>query len=191
MTTYLLHGGETSKDLSGNQRFFDSFSELVDKPTVKILLCFWARSRDDWDRLTQRDTAKIAKNTSKQLVFHVVADPQDLYDKIDEFDVLYVAGGSAEPLESLYPELGFLKEKLHGKVYAGSSMGAFMASQSYVLSSDYLNTSTTHQGLGLLPIQTLCHWEVENRKEFKLGLLDTQLPILVLNQAEFVTIYQK
>jgi len=99
MTTYLLHGGATSKDLPGNDRFFAQFTELVDKDVVKILLCYWSRKKDEWQKLTTRDTAKIKNNTKKQVSFYVVEDVADLFSKIKDYDVLYVAGGDAELLE--------------------------------------------------------------------------------------------
>lgn len=189
MTTYLLHGGGTSKELSGNDRFFAQFTELVDKNEVKILLCYWSRKRDEWQKLTDRDTIKIKNNAKKQISFHVVEDVADLFSKIDDYDVLYVAGGDAELLEPHYENLGELKKKLNGKVYAGSSMGAFLASESYVLSFDSQDSDTKHEGVGLLPIQTLCHWDIEEQKEMKLNLLESDKPVIVLNEGEFVTIY--
>jgi len=70
-------------------------------------------------------------------------------------------------------------------------MGAFLASESYVLSFDSQDSDTKHKGVGLLPIQTLCHWDVEEQKAMKLNLLDSDNPIIVLNEGEFVTIYGK
>ncbi|MCB9813180.1 MAG: Type 1 glutamine amidotransferase-like domain-containing protein [Pseudomonadales bacterium] len=191
MTTFLLHGGATSKDLPENDRFFAKFTDLVEKDQVKTLLCYWSRNRDEWQKLIERDSAKIQKNTEKQVTFHVVEDESDLFSKIDKYDVLYVAGGDAELLEPHYESLGELKKKLDGKIYAGSSMGAFLASESYVLSFDSQDSDTKHQGVGLLPIQTLCHWDVEEQKEMKLSLLDSDKPIIVLNEGEFVEIYEK
>jgi peptidase E len=187
--TYLLHGGATSKNLPGNNRFFAQFTELVVKEAVSILLCYWARKRSEWKSLSDRDTTTIRKNTNKQVTLHVVEDVKDLFSMIDQSDVLYVAGGEAELLEPYYRDLSSLKKKLNGKVYAGSSMGAFLAAQSYVLSFDSQDGNSKHKGLGLLPIQVLCHWNVEEKKKFKLGLLDDTQPIIVLNEGEFVTIY--
>lgn len=189
MTTFLLHGGATSKDLPGNDRFFAQFTELVEKDQVKILLCYWARNRYEWQKLEERDSAKIQKNTKKQVMFHVVEDEADLFSKIDDYDVLYVAGGDAELLEPHYENLGELKNMLDGRVYAGSSMGAFLASEGYVLSFDSQDSGIKHKGVGLLPIQTLCHWDIEEQKEMKLNLLDSDKPIIVLGEGEFVTMY--
>lgn len=192
MTTYLLHGGGTSKESSENDRFFAQLTELVDKPEVKILLCYWSRNSDEWEKLQARDIAKILKNTRKRVSFHVVKDQADLFAQIDSTDTLFVAGGDADLLEPFYKDLTALKDKLDGKVYAGSSMGAFLVSEQYVLSNDNQDSDTVHKGVGLLPIQTLCHWNVEDKKAMKLSLLKESkpdLPILTLDECQFVTMY--
>lgn len=62
--------------------------------------------------MIERDSAKIQKNTEKQVTLHVVEDESDLFSKIDNYDVLYVAGGDAELLEPRYKNLGELKRSL-------------------------------------------------------------------------------
>lgn len=189
MTTYLLHGGMTSQANPNNDQFFRQFSEAVDKPTVTMLLCYFARARNEWQTLSQRDTAMINKNTQKTIRIEIAENPPDLLRKIHGSDVLYVAGGEAERIEPVYRALFQLPSLLRNKVYAGSSMGAFMASQRYVLSLDNQDTTTVHSGLGLLPLQILCHWDAENHKQEKLTLLrsNSQLPILLIDECRFVT----
>ena len=191
MTTYLLHGGKTSINNPNNDRFFDEFANLVDKPEVKILLCYWARTKDQWKTKSEQDISRIKKKTNKKIIFQLVENPTKLQIQLTENDVLYVAGGEAYLLEPYYKELGFLKEKLNNKIYAGSSMGTFLVSENYVLSLDDQDTNTIHQGVGLLPIQTLCHWNIETKKEQKLKLLkQNNKPILVLNETEYVKVHQ-
>lgn len=190
MTTYLLHGGMTFKNYPGNNLFFSKFTELVEKPEVSILLCYWARLKNNWEERSNKDIKRIIKNSSKKTHIHIVSNPNELFAKIAEHDVLYVAGGEAELLEPYYKDLGFLKEKLNNKLYAGSSIGTFLASTNYVLSGNNQDTNRAHQGIGLLPLQTLCHWNIETKKEQKLKLLRKQrLPVLVLNEFEYITLY--
>jgi peptidase E len=190
-TVFLLHGGGTSKESSGNDSFFAQMTALVDKQTVRILLCYWARPTEQWNDMSRRDSSHILKQTNKSVEFHTVLDGADLYDKLPHFDVLYVAGGDDLLIEPYYDKLTELSKLLVGKVYAGSSMGAFLVSSRYVLSYDSQDTSTVHAGVGILPFQILCHWNVETEKERKVDLLSTtsDLPILTLNESEFVSIY--
>jgi peptidase E len=102
--------------------------------------------------------------------------------------VLYVAGGQAELIEPLYSQLTGLKDLLKGKVYIGCSMGAFMVSSQYVLTFDNQLSSEVHRGLGLLPIGTLCHWDIETKRQLKIDLLKRAAPdspILTLNECKF------
>ncbi|MCL5091496.1 MAG: Type 1 glutamine amidotransferase-like domain-containing protein [Patescibacteria group bacterium] len=192
MITYLLHGGATSKNHPGNRRFFTKLTALVNKASVKILLCCWARPQPRWEQYAKRDTQKILSCTTKSVQIHTVENPNELHRLIPQFDVLYVTGGEAELLEPYYDKLKFLKDRLEGKVYAGSSMGAFLASENYVLSFEDNKPAEVHQGVGLLPIQTLCHWNVEKQKQLKLKLLQSSnKPIITLNEGEFVEVYCK
>lgn len=192
MTTYLLHGGQTSNKNERNEKFFSYFTQCVDSDSVTVLLCYFSRAREQWEAKIQQDSQSILANTNKKVTILVAQDPQDLLEKLPDSDVLYVAGGDAEPIEKLYSKMAPMKDMLDGKVFAGSSMGAFVASESYVLSMSDQEENTVHEGLGLLPIQSLCHWDVEKRKEQKLKLLSdySKSPVVVLNEFETVVLYQ-
>ncbi len=188
-TVFILHGGKTSIDSSQNDEFFLQSTELVEKNSVHIALCYWSRVKEQWDALAAQNQDKITKQTSKQVKFSVVQSVEDLYIKLEQADVLYVAGGEEELIEPYLQKLSQLKEKLKGKVYLGSSMGAFIVSSHYVLSLSTQNENKVYKGLGILPINTLCHWNVENKKQHKINLLrkaDSKLPIVLLDEQRFV-----
>ncbi len=191
MTKYVLHGGRTSIDSKDNDLFFQQFTSLVDKSEVKILLCYWAREKERQEEIFQRDKLSILAQTNKKVVLHMVGDVKDLFAKLPDYDVLYVAGGEAEFIEPYLPKLGGLKKALEGKVFLGSSMGAFITSRYYVLSFDAQDDKSVHRGLGLIPFNTLCHWNAEDKKKQKIKLLqdkDPKTPILLLDEAKFSTI---
>jgi peptidase E len=190
MITYLLHGGKTSKNCRKNDIFFSQFTSLVDKNEVKILLCYWARNPRQWPELAKRDMDKIKTNTEKLVKFEIVKNPDDLFSKLKDYEVLYVSGGEPEFLEPFYSQLKDLKKMLDSKIYIGSSMGTFMASSSYIISFSSGSDSIT-KGLDLLPIQTLCHWDIETNKIQKLNLLkeNSNLPIITLDECQTIKIY--
>ncbi len=193
-TTFVLHGGVTSRVTAENDSFFRTFTSAVDKEKVKIVLCYWAKMKERWDELSKRDQAKVQQQTTKQVEFSVAHDVDDLYKKLQDADVLYVSGGKATLIEPYVPKLSALREKLKGKVYIGSSMGAFICSKQYVLSFASQDSDTVHNGLGLLPINTLCHWDIEDKKKRKLDLLayaTPKLPTVVLDECQCVTIVDR
>ena len=191
MTTFVLHGGESSRDTEKNALFFRQFTALVPKDLVHILLCYWPREQKEWQDTFAYDKAQIIKHAQKKTQVDMVQTPEDLFQKIIEADVLYVSGGEEENLRPYMAKLIGLKEALEHKVYIGSSMGAFLPSKHYVLSLSRQNTDVVYDGLGLLPHNVLCHWNIEKEKEKKIQLLehkDSQSEILCLNEEEFKVI---
>ena len=187
-TTYILHGGEVSPINESNNHFFEEFTKNSVTPSVKILMCYWAKQKDTWEAFCSRDKKLIEAQSKISTVFNMVVDPKDLFNKIADYDVLYVAGGGAKPIEPYYDELTNLKSQLEGKVYIGSSMGAFLVSTNYVLAQDSQNSKNVHHGIGILPLNILCHWNVEKDQNQKLELLKTvgpNLPTLTLDECQY------
>ena len=70
-------------------------------------------------------------------------------------------------------------------------MGALLASKYYVLSLSNQNEDTVYDGLGLVPYNILCHWNIETNKDKKISMLkekDPQTPLLLIEEKRFVTI---
>lgn len=187
-TRYILHGGEISRDVPDNELFFKYFAQFVEKDEVHIIMCYFSKEKETWDERLELDRKRIVKQTTKKISLSLAKDPEDLLEKLETHDVLYVAGGDAELIEPLFPQLTDLKEKLKGKVYLGCSMGAFLVSAQYVLSFEKQESSQVHHGLGLLPISILCHWDIEKKKNIKVTLLKQEAPenpILTLEECKF------
>lgn len=190
-TKYLLHGGNTSIKKESNSRFFKEMVDIPAKNNVRLLLCLWAVEKKFWDVKKESYRKKITENSYKNVEVEVVEDVDDFNAKIDQFDVLYVVGGDAKLIEPYYQKFTDLEKQLKGKTYAGGSMGAFMVCSNYILSFDYQDHQNVHKGIGLLDINLLCHWDIEQRRELKINLLkkiSPDLPILTLDEGEFVRI---
>lgn len=189
-TIYILHGGETSKESPLNEKFYSYFTDLINKDHVKVLICLWARNPAKREMALEKHTQNILKNTSKTVEISLAKDPQDLLSRIIDYDVLYIDAGYAENIEPFYKDLVNLKSKLESKVCIGSSMGAFAISTHYVLSYDDQDTTHVHAGLGLLPVNSLVHWNMEDNKQEKIALLKkvSDLPIVILDECELVKI---
>lgn len=186
-TTYYLIGG-TKKSESKTKLFTDIFTS-VSKSDIKILLCLWSIDVDKWDKKFVEFKKESSLHTKKNIKIEIVKDVEDLNKKMPDFDIFYVVGGHAYNIEPYYSQLSNLKEWLEGKIYVGSSMGAFMVSSNYILSFDDQDYLTVHNGLSLLKINTLCHWDKEKRREMKIKMLKDEspdLPILTLDEGQFV-----
>lgn len=192
MTTYILHGGNSSAENEANSTFFGEFTKSNSKDEVSILLCYWAREKGEWDSLSVRDGRKIKINAiDKKVNISVAQNADDLVQKIKYSDVLYIAGGTFSKLKKEISEIENFKSLIKDKVIIGSSAGAFLTAKQSLNSFDEQETDI-NIGLGLLPISILCHWDIENKKEEKLKKLqnyDPKSPIIVLNEAEFIKLY--
>lgn len=188
MTTHILHGGRTKIDSANNRLFFKQFTERVPKDNVKILLCYWARDKKKWNELFEKDKTNIIAQATKKVDINIVDTLEKLSSQIKEADVLYFSGGEEEFLRPYMSQLTFLKDSLNNKVFIGSSMGAFLASKHYVLSLSDQNEDTVYEGLGLVPYNILCHWNVETNKDKKIAMIkseDPLTPILFIDEERF------
>jgi len=188
MTTYVLHGGQTKIKSEDNEQFYGHFTDLVLKDRVKILLCYWAREKDNWVELFEKDKLFIKAQTKKKVDVILIDTIESLRNGLKDADVLYVSGGEENLLRPYMSQLGFLKDALKDKVYLGSSMGAFMVSTYYVLSFTSQDVGKVYSGLGLIPYNSLCHWNVEKYKNKKIAMLkekNSQTPILLIEEQRF------
>jgi len=186
--TFILHGGETSRADPSNESFFRYFTTAAAKPVVAILMCYFSKPEETWLERLEADRQRVAKQATKEFRLTLATSPEHLLEELPKHDVLYVAGGDAELIEPLVPRLQALPDKLDGKAYLGCSMGAFIVSSQYVLSFDKQESPSVHQGLGLLPFSTLCHWDIEPQKEQKVRLLleaAPRAPILALEECKY------
>jgi len=191
MTTYILYGGRTQIDSVNNDLFFKQFTDTVAKDRVNILLCYWAREKKTWNERFEKDKAKILRQSTKEVDINIVDTVKTLTAELKEADVLYFSGGEEEFIRPYISRLQFLKGALENKVYIGSSMGAFPAAKHYVLSLDGQDTNTVYPGLGLIPYNILCHWNVEKNKDKKINMLkekNPQTPLLLIEEGKFETL---
>lgn len=194
MTKIVLHGGRVGEKTESNRKFFAEFTSDVSKPVVKVAMCYWARSESEWQKTNQRDEALIRQETNKGIETVLVKDTNHLQQIMPECEVLYVAGGEVTPIQQHVASLTWLPEALRNKTYIGSSMGAFVASVAYVASGDGETADQTIvlPGFGLVPVTTLCHFNVESKKQEKIELLRAvypSLPVVTLDEFEWVRLW--
>lgn len=193
-TTYILHGGENSRQVSSNEQFWKQLTNLVEGDAANVLICPWARKMSEWQRIYDRDSEQIKLHSNKKhLTINLMKSSEDLTKKNNFYQVVFMVGGEQEFLEPYVSKLNQIKDHFEGKVIAGSSMGAFMIGAHYILSADGQSKDTiVRKGLGLLPTNVLCHWNIEPIKNEKLTALRkaSDFPILTLNECEFVTFYK-
>jgi peptidase E len=185
MTKCILHGGETGVPNKNNQAFYQEWVKgFPDDFIPTILLVYFSRKKEEWERLEQQDRERFAKYTNGRKANFVVADADldTLRKQIKSADVIYARGGSSDELiRALTPIKDELRGLLEGKVYAGSSAGVMALS--HRTASTF---SDSRDGLGVFPIDSFVHWDERFRDKLGSFTRNDKYELLLIPETEFV-----
>jgi peptidase E len=193
MTKYILVGGYPHKAADGGKAFAEELVHGINQP-VKLLDCLFARSQDNWPKAFEQDKEFFSKHLPNVRFEIELANPSSFIEQVKWADAVYIRGGTNELLLVAFLKQGSdLWSALEGKTLAGSSAGANAISKYYY----GLDDLTFEEGIGLLPIKTIVHWQsdynapninwesaYEGMKEFG----DKSLPICTLKEGEFMVL---
>jgi len=193
MIKYILVGGYVHKAKDGGKTFCEELIKDIDKKPVKILDCLFARKGEDWQKSLESDNIFFSKFiTDFELE---LADPDRFTEQVKNSDIVYLKGGYTSPLvELLNKDTAWIKE-LEGKVLVGTSAGGDAIARYYSV----LKTHRVGDGLGLLSIKFIPHWESDysddevrdinwDEELKKLKGYKEDLPIYTLAEGEFKVI---
>jgi peptidase E len=160
MTKFILQGGVRVSRAKLQKILTEIGQEITDR-RIKILIIPFARKRSEWKKVY----LKYRKRYSKLFVGNevILASPEIalLRSQINSSDIIFVCGGSElllkRYLKSIKPKL------LDNKVIVGISAGVNIFS-SYYYSND---RDRIEKGLGILPIKTMCHYNLSKKEKFK------------------------
>jgi peptidase E len=153
MTKFILVGGYPHKALDGGRTFLEELVKGFNQP-VRVLVCLFARPREDWEKAFNQDKDFYTKYLHNIKFVLTLADPDNFIEQIENSDAIYIRGGDTRLLMSVLQKTGDWVSKLKGKTVAGSSAGADLFAK-YFYDLDYLEFG---EGLGLLPVKTLVHF---------------------------------
>ena len=189
MTKYILHGGNTGIPNKNNEAFYREWVKDFESDfTPNILLVYFSRPVEEWEKLKNQDEERLKKHTNGRLVNMIVAntDKNKFIEQVKVADVIYVRGG--EDLENLMTILESVKHELlpalNNKIFAGSSAGVMALSR-----STRSDTTDWEEGLGLLSINSFVHYsEVwkDNLDKFKNDHPENKLEYLLIPETEFI-----
>lgn len=166
MTKYILAGGADRKFPSYGRNLAVEVFKSIKKPT-KILSCFFAAPREDWE----------GKFAERQEWFHdtfgedakiVLAMPDTFLAQIKEVDIIYLHGGDETLLAHYLDGYGGLGQAWQGKIIVGTSAGAEYLARDY-WTCDWRQVKT---GKGLVDLHVITHFDSE-----EYGKSDSRGPI--------------
>ncbi len=140
-----------------NRTFYEEVVRDVPDGGV-ILLCNFACKEEDNSNRFKEDSEKLREQSHGKNLTFLFANEKDFIEQLKQANVLYMRGGSTPKLLRVLKKYTNLKENLSGKTVAGSSAGAYAIGQ-YSAFHDDESGGAVREGLGLLPLRVVCHYE--------------------------------
>ncbi len=198
MTKYVLNSGGLSNNPKRAKEFFDELIVgLGDKP--KVLLCLFAKPREDWDDKFKEYKDGIITNPPSGVVpKYRWAHPETFKKQLKWCDVVYFWGGDDHLIKywlNQFEVPNIWKDKVVG---TNSSSSNAMSTQFWTC-----DWRKPFQGLGILPVKFIAHYNSSYGSEDLRGPIDwskarkeleeygdKSLPIYALEEGEYVVIEQ-
>ena len=196
MTKYILNSGGSRNYPDRAKKFFAELVKgLGNNP--RLLICYFAQPREDWEKSFAGDKETLFNffPAGVQSVLEM-AFPDTFVEQIKNSDVVYIHGGDDHLVQY------WLKQFDIPKVWEGKVVAVSSAS-SNALSKHFWTCDwrMLKEGLGILPIKFLAHYEsaygandprgpvdwhtgLEELKKYG----DPALPIHALHEGEFVVV---
>ena len=196
MVKYVLNSGGIGNNPELGKKFF---AEVVDGlgNSPKVLLCFFAQKREEWEERFSSSSINLKEYmpSGVEPTFEL-AFPQTFEEQIKNADAVYIPGGDDHLVQYWLRQFD-IPQIWDGKVVATNS------ASSHALSSQFWTCDwrMCMNGLEILPIRFLAHYESEYGAEDPRGPIDwqkaykelesfgdTSLPIHALREGEFIVI---
>jgi hypothetical protein len=203
MVKYVLNSGGMRNNPKLSREFFaEMLKGLGKKP--KLLLCFFASPREDWEEKTQKDIESMSTLNIPALIPEDVkpvfdmAYPDTFIEQVKNSDAVYIHGGDDHLIQY------WLRQFDIPKIFEGKVVGTNSAS-SHALAKHFWTCDWRKcmDGLGILPIKFLAHYQSSYGESDPRGKIDwqeaykkleaygdTSLPIHALKEGEYVVIEQ-
>ncbi len=196
MTKYILNSGGLKDNSEKATLFFQEIiKDLGSEP--RILSCFFAEKRENWEEKFEKYKASFNKLIDKKIKPKFdLAFPDEFVEQVKNNDIITFSGGDDYLLLCWLKQYNLL-EILQGKVVATSSASSNILSQCF-WTCDWRKC---FNGLGILPIKFISHYKSEFGSNDPRGLIDWDkaykelseygdktLPIHALEEGDFVVI---
>jgi len=171
---FILHGGYAGRSNNENDKFFQEILS-TEKKGLKILLVYFAKTTEEYERVTKEDHLQFNKNKDNKELLFEIATEEEFREQVKRADIVYLHGGKSLKLLKILKEYTDLPELFQGKIIAGESAGAYALSACFYSKSE----GGCFEGLGFVPVKTICHYIGENSEKLSKcppGLEELLLP---------------
>lgn len=186
-TKFILHGGMTRRQNDSNAAFFREFLKSI-PDGGNILLVFFAAEDEETEEYFKNFVTKFEEYAEGREFKFTVASKAEFEEQVKNADGVYLHGGHTPRLLETLKQYPNLKRLLAGKVVAGSSAGAYV----FATYGTAHSTERMREGLGMLPLRIICHYESEELPPSEASLREIEntapkLELIKLKDCEWVT----
>lgn len=166
MTHYILAGGADRRVEGYGERLGAAVKQWADEP-VKILSCQFSKPSEDWDEAIKSWIPWFRRFFGEETEVQL-ALPETFLDQVAWADIIYLHGGRTASLVSVMDSFPEIETSFKDKVVIGSSAGTNYLSKTYFSpKQDEVNL-----GSGIVPLNTIVHYESEYDGEISLSKSD-------------------
>lgn len=196
MTKYVLNSGGMRNNPEGAKRYF---AELVKDTSAnpRILMCLFAQPREVWEEKFGSYVDGFRPYVPDDVEpTYELAFPDTFAEQVAASDIIYCHGGDDHLAQYWFEKLNTV-EVWKGKV-VGTNSAATHALSTYFWTCDWRELK---EGLGVLPIKTIAHYESGYGKDDPRGPIDwaeakkkledygdQSLPVYALPEGEYVVV---
>jgi len=157
MTKFILHGGMTSVENENNKKFFQEIvKDLPESP--KILISLFSIEEGRWEEEYGYQKDNFIKNLGDLSFEFQLANKENFLDQVEWADAVHFRGGDTLKILEIVKKFPDFKKKISSKTISGSSARAY-----FLVEHSFGNERRMiYQGLGIIPINLLGHYESEN-----------------------------
>lgn len=166
MTHYVLAGGADRRVDGYGDKLADVVKQWVTGP-VKILSCQFSKPPEGWPDDMKNWTLWFHQYFGQDAEVQL-ALPETFLDQVDWADIIYFHGGRTASLLGILNNFPNIEENFKDKVIVGSSAGTNYLSKTYFSPKQ----NEVNIGSGIVPLNTIVHYESENDGEISLSKSD-------------------
>ncbi len=196
MTKYILNSGGIQNSFDKGEKFFNEVLNGLGT-TPRLLICAFAQPREDWEEKYAKDVIFFQTLFSKDVrPILDLAFPDTFEEQVHGTDALYIHGGDDHLIQYWLKKFD-VPRFFEGKVIATNSAGSHAMVQCF-WTCDWRQCL---DGLGILPIKFLAHFQSDYGKDDPRGEIDwqkaledlknygdTTLPIHALKEGDYLVI---
>lgn len=188
MTKYILVGGYPYKAKDGGKAMCREATSGLKGP-INILICLFARKKNEWAKLFKENVNFFKKNLPGQELVFNLAQENKFIQQIETSNLIYFSGGDTTDLVNVLNRIDGWEKKIAGKNVMGSSAGTDIFSK-YNYDLEFFKIS---KGYGLVPVKTIVHFGAKDyeppvgwEKAYKeLEKYKEKMPIITLGEGQF------